>query len=147
MKKYIVVGIDSSPTSQNALRWALDEAAIRDCELHAVHAYEQSMIGAVPESGAVVFPRDLLEQYAVGMLDTAVDSVIGDRDEVTHIVRSATEGAPAKVLIEASLRAELLVVGQRGSGGFLGLHLGSVASKCVHHAHCPVVVVPTAADR
>ena len=100
MKKYIVVGIDSSPTSQNALRWALDEAAIRDCELHAVHAYEQSMIGAVPESGAVVFPRDLLEQYAVGMLDTAVDSVIGDRDEVTHIVRSATEGAPAKVLIE-----------------------------------------------
>ena len=62
--------------------------------------------------------------------------------EVTHSVRAVT-GAPAEILLNASADAEMLVVGSRGNGGFGRLLLGSVSSQVVHHADCPVVVIPS----
>jgi nucleotide-binding universal stress UspA family protein len=59
--------------------------------------------------------------------------------EVEPVVR---EGAPARVLLEEADKADLLVVGSRGLGGFRGLLLGSVSQQCSHHAPCPVVIVP-----
>jgi nucleotide-binding universal stress UspA family protein len=58
--------------------------------------------------------------------------------EIDQVV---AHGHAAGVLIERSREADLLVVGTRGHGGFTGMLLGSVSAHCVHHAHCPVVVV------
>lgn len=54
----------------------------------------------------------------------------------------SVSGNAARELIEASLHADLLVVGARGGGGFASLMMGSTSSQVVHHAHCPVVVMP-----
>jgi len=54
----------------------------------------------------------------------------------------AVSGIAAQELIEASRDADLLVVGSRGGGGFASLRMGSTSSQVVHHAHCPVVVMP-----
>lgn len=68
---------------------------------------------------------------------------IGAEKEV-HVTVSAINGFPAEALINASADADLVVVGTRGGGGFPHLHLGGVSSQVVHHAKCPVVVVPHA---
>ena len=61
-----------------------------------------------------------------------------------EIELQAIQGAPAGVLVAASRDADLLVVGSRGHGGFVGLLLGSVSQQCAHHAECPVVIVHAA---
>jgi nucleotide-binding universal stress UspA family protein len=68
-------------------------------------------------------------------------SQLGDARPKSVSVR-AVSGFPAKELIDASTDADLVVVGSRGAGGFARLMLGSVSSQVVHHAQCPVVVVP-----
>ena len=65
----------------------------------------------------------------------------GPSREGIDVVAKTVPGDPAEVLIEASSNAAVLVVGSRGRGGFEGLRVGSVSNKCLHHAHCPVLVV------
>jgi nucleotide-binding universal stress UspA family protein len=66
---------------------------------------------------------------------------LGQPQPLSVTVRAMT-GFPAHELIEASREADLVVLGSRGAGGFARLMMGSVSSQVVHHAHCPVVVVP-----
>ena len=128
----IVVGVDGSECSHDALRWAARHAELTGAVLHAV------MVWHLPEIYGYV-PRDY-EADARKALDGAVETALGP-DRRAQITTRVVEGHPAAELIEASRGADLLVVGCRGHGGFAGLPLGSVGQHCVGHAECPVVVV------
>jgi nucleotide-binding universal stress UspA family protein len=147
----IVVGTDGSPSAQRAVSWALGEARIRGAELRLVHAWMVPLLDAIPEpwaigvrpldSGSEQRVHDKLRAEAAAFLEATVGEA--RRSEPTlEIEGELVEARPAHALLEAARSADLLVVGSRGGGGFAGLRLGSVSSQCVHHAPCPVVVVP-----
>jgi nucleotide-binding universal stress UspA family protein len=145
----IVVGVDDSEGAKVALRFALEEAKLRQATLRAVHAWQFGSIGAPGIEGAYpVIGADLsdLHRAAEAALEAAVEEVVSDRGEV-GVERRVVEGAAASVLVDESRDAELLVVGSRGRGGFAGLLLGSVSQQCAHHAACPVVIVPHERER
>jgi nucleotide-binding universal stress UspA family protein len=139
----IVVGVDGSDGSLAALEWALGEARLRNCalEVDCTWHYPYAAIGAfAAPSPAPVSPDDL-ELAADGVISEMLEKV-GFEGAGLEIRRAVTSGSAAKALVDASSRADLLVVGSRGHGGFAGLLLGSVSQQCVTHSHCPVVVVP-----
>lgn len=143
----IVVGVDGSGHSRRALRWAIDEARTRGAVLEVVHAY------VPPESLYAPYSHlewqeisARLEKDARADAERLLDDVIAEQvapDVEVHRTIQATR-QPARLLISLARDADLLVVGSRGRGGFAGLLLGSVSQQCVHHAPCPVVVVPKA---
>ncbi len=135
----IVVGVDGSEHGNAALRWALDEAALRHGEIIAVFAWQMPMIG-VP--GA--FDRDELERFSTAFIDEAVRAVV--KNPKVPISRLVAQGDVSASLIEASRDADMLVLGSRGRGGFAGLKLGSVSQACVQFAACPVVIVKRPGD-
>jgi nucleotide-binding universal stress UspA family protein len=136
MSRRIVVGVDGSPDSREALRWALAQAEATGAEVHAVCAWE------VPVT-VLLMPTATEQDYAdraVQVLDQTLTEVVGDAPPV--VVRAeALEGRPARVLVTQAAGADLLVIGSHGRGELPGMHLGSVASYCVHHAPCPVVLL------
>jgi nucleotide-binding universal stress UspA family protein len=138
----IVVGVDGSEPSLEALRWAIEEARIRNCAIRAIYAWFMPTDGAYGFVAAEMFDRERLQQEANDALDVWVAQVAPESVDV-QVERHAVEGRAAHVLIEAAERAELLVVGSRGRGGFTGLLLGSVSQQCAHHALCPVVILRT----
>jgi nucleotide-binding universal stress UspA family protein len=137
----IVVGVDGSPNSLEALDWALGEAEARQCPLTvlAVNRVATDVFGI----GALHYPADeearkKVEQAAQDSVDQAVSRRGGEAVDVT--VR-AVSGIPADELLKASRDADMLVTGARGGGGFAGLHLGSVSTQLAHHSACPMVIV------
>jgi nucleotide-binding universal stress UspA family protein len=139
----IVVGVDHSAGAKEALRFALEEARLRQATLRAVHAWQFGYIGATGMEGALPAIGGELHEYraaAEAALDATLREAIPDAGEV-EVERHVVEGAPAAVLVEESRGADMLVVGSRGHGGFAQLLLGSVSQQCAHHAECPVVIV------
>ena len=136
-ERRIVVGVDGSAPSQAALAWAVKQAALTGAVVDAVIAWE------VPAnySFLVQVPVDInYADIAAQVVTDAIAEVSGPGEQV-KIRSMPTEGSPARVLLDASKGAELLVVGFRGHGGFTEALLGSVSQHCVHHATCPVVVI------
>jgi nucleotide-binding universal stress UspA family protein len=143
----IVVGVDGSPSSQEALRWAVREARAVGGSVDAVTAWEYPAgVGGFGWSPGAAFAGSDLASVADKTLSDAVDEVQAKETGVT-VRRLVREGYPARVLMDAADGADLLVVGSRGHGGFAGLLLGSVSAHCVHHASCPVLVIRGQADR
>ena len=138
----ITVGIDGSDHSVRALEWAVNEAAVRNTPLTVLTVH------VVPQSGwtgsPIIVPQDPedleKERLAVEEMALKVTRQLGEARPASVTVR-AIIGWPAQELIEASRKADLMVVGSRGAGGFAKLVAGSVSNQVVHHAHCPVVVV------
>ena len=132
----IVVGVDGSPPSQQALRWGAHLAATFGAGLDAVTVWEFT-----PTRGWSSTPPDRSpDQYTRQVLDQTVQDVFGDQPPA-GLRRLVHEGGAAKVLLDASEGAIMLVVGSRGHGGFAGLLLGSVSANVAAHASCPVLVI------
>jgi nucleotide-binding universal stress UspA family protein len=135
----VVVGVDGSPASQAALRWAVEDARRRGCAVDAVSAWHADygvMIGPLPAEVLAEVTPQALKAAAQKVLDRAVQGFEG-----VEIRRILVEGDPRDVLFNASENAALLVVGNRGHSRLVEAILGSVSAYCVHHASCPVVVV------
>lgn len=142
----IVVGIDESTGAQRALEWALEEAVVHRRTVRLVHAIPPIQSLYPYGMGDLAWLEDVnaqAEQAGRELLDSALAEAGGAPGGVP-VERVARFGPAADVLIEESRGKALLVVGSRGRGGFTGLLLGSVSQQVVHHADCPVVVIPAA---
>jgi nucleotide-binding universal stress UspA family protein len=137
----IVVGVDGSPPSYHALRWAVDEAVLRNSRLDVVNAYNYLEV-VMPMLISPGIDCEVLEKASTSLLEQMLGSVIpvlGPRPPAVELI--AVHTGAARGLLEAAVGADLLVVGSRGRGGVRGLLLGSVSQQCVHHAPCPAIVV------
>ena len=125
----IVVGVDGSPAANAALDWAVAEAGRRRLTLRLVHVVEWDPYGPLPAGE----PAQVIAAALAQVQDSAPD---------LGVTAGRIEGStPAAGLVEQSEWASLLVVGNRGRGGFTNLLAGSVSVQTAAHAHCPVVVV------
>ena len=141
------MGVDGSDASQEALRWAAEEARLRSVPLVAVHAWSFVPPQPIGDPGMLAMPAgDLPGQLGAESdaariaLDGAVEDVLGADAEVE---RKLVEGDAGEALVAESGSAQLVVVGSHGRSGFKAALLGSVSRHVANHAACPVVVVKT----
>jgi nucleotide-binding universal stress UspA family protein len=132
----IVAGIDGSPASLTALEWAARQAEYTEASLEVVAAWEW------PTSFGWSFIPDGYDP-ARDLSQTLEPVLAKLRAAHSNVVVSSkiVEGHPAPVLIHESVGADLLVVGSRGHGEFVGMLIGSTSEHCVANAACPVVVI------
>lgn len=144
----VVVGTDGSEGALRALRWAVEEARLRNTRLTVL-----AVVGVpvtIPRASAPFRPGAPLigqpEPQDLRAAEAAARAELeqaGGAEGVDGEIR-VVAGVPAEELIKAGEDADLLVVGSRGVGGFSRLLLGSVSSQVVEHATCPVAVIPQA---
>ena len=139
----IVVGVDGSPSSRAALRWAVRQAVLTGGTVDAVSAFQvpASEHGYAWGQGPIGVD-DSAERRADGR--KALDAVISEEvapDQIRRVTAHVIYGHAAEVLLDAAADADLLIVGSRGHGAFAEALLGSVGQYCAHHAHCPVLIM------
>jgi nucleotide-binding universal stress UspA family protein len=141
----VVVGVDGSTGSAAALAYAFEEASWRGCGLTAIAAWEVPAFEAYGWMSAPP-PKDVLPVYEREARRTLAESLAGwsEKYPEVEVRRRSVHASPLAALVNASAGARLVVVGSRGSGGFRSLLLGSVGHSLLHHAHCPVALVPRA---
>ena len=144
-ERRIVVGMEGSGYARAALIWALEEAHHRGAVIEVVTCYSPTYVPAAPDLGYVPLDSfDLaaeVEKMQGEVIESAIEaSDFGDEVEVRRVLQ---KGRPADTLMTAAKGATMLVVGNRGRGGFAGLRLGSVSQAIAHHSPCPLVIVRT----
>jgi nucleotide-binding universal stress UspA family protein len=143
----IIVGIDGSDHSRQALEWAVSEAAVRRAPL-TVLAVSQPLAGGwgVPVAHREgQDPTGRAREAAREETDRVLEKA-GQEARPPSVAVRAVAGLPAEELLSAAVGADMIVVGSRGAGGFKRLLMGSVSTTVTHHARCPVVVIPPARD-
>jgi nucleotide-binding universal stress UspA family protein len=136
-KHRIVVGVDGSISSKAALAWAIRQAGRTGATVDAVTAWEFPAFFPTPWPPSLAGDfKDLAERV---LAETIAE--VSDHAGQVEITPRVMEGNAAQVLVDASAGADLLVVGNRGHGGFAEALLGSIGQHCVHHSECPVVVI------
>jgi nucleotide-binding universal stress UspA family protein len=140
----IVVGVDGSEPSTAALRWAIEEARLREARLVAVHAWTFVSTPSLGDPGlAPVAATTLMDDLTIERegAEHVLDEALAGVPEAADAERVVSEGSPGEVLVAAAEGADLVVVGSRGRGGLRSALLGSVSSHVAQHAACPVVIV------
>ena len=140
----VVVGLDRSDPGRSAAEYAAKVADRRNLPLRLVHAFEPSQYAVGPR--AINWTADVegvMRDASQRLLEETTEALRVDYPDL-EVSSRLQPGSAAETLIEESERAELLVLGSRGSGGFADLIIGSTALHVASHARCPVVVVPGA---
>jgi nucleotide-binding universal stress UspA family protein len=137
----VVVGLDGSPSSDAALAFAFEAAALRGVALHAVRTWWDLTAETAWQRGLTATNLASIEAAEQRVLAEQLASCAAPYPDVS-VRQTLTRDRPAHTLVQQSANAQLVVVGTRGRGGFRGLLLGSTSQALVHHAHCPVAVVP-----
>jgi nucleotide-binding universal stress UspA family protein len=143
VRQQIVVGLDGSPESLTAVRWAAKEAELRRLSVLLVHAFTLPVVGAM----GYTIPTTLAD----GLHDAGEQILEGVAQELREshpgldVAGKLVEADPRPVLVEASERAGLTVVGTRGGGRIPEVILGSVALHISAHGRSPVAVIPAGA--
>jgi nucleotide-binding universal stress UspA family protein len=135
---FIVVGVDGSESSADALRWAAAQARLTGADLHAVYVWDYP--SGYGWAWAPGFTDLDLAAESRNDLDATIARVLDDAPRVALVAR-VEQGHAAETLVAVSRGADLLVVGSRGRGAFADMVLGSVSLHCAQQASCPVVIV------
>ena len=134
----IVCGIDGSTAGQLALEWAVAEAIRRGCRLRVVTAWSWDGIELM---GSASTPA-AAHSHARQVQDVAVARALSEVDDPPEIEPLLPRSAPSDALCTAALDAELLVLGSHGHGAIHDKLVGSTSQRAIHHASCPVVILP-----
>ena len=138
---FLVVGVDGSPSSVTALRWALGEAELRQWELHVVHAWTVPAIrGGIGQMSPLSGSQESYRTTAEAVLSAVVEGALRERAHEAVVTRTLIQRAPTAGLLQAAEGAELLVLGRRGTTRLS--RPGSIRHGCIDQADCPVVIVP-----
>lgn len=147
----IVVGVDGSPPSIAALRWAAEEAALREARIVAIHAWSFVPPAPLAEPGMIPLPAADLTGQLEAQREAAVQEFASAIAEAipagsVEVEQRLVEEGAGDALVSAAEGADLLVVGSSGKSGLASVLLGSVSRHVVSHARCPVVVVKERQD-
>lgn len=136
----VVVGDDGSDGSRTAVRWAAQYAALCGSPLHVLRSWSIRTMSPPKTSPGYVPPLSAFEAAVRAEMEESWAGLSADEPGV-EVHLQPVHGPAARVLLEASETAVLVVVGSRGRGGFVELVLGSTADQIVRHSRCPVTVV------
>jgi nucleotide-binding universal stress UspA family protein len=137
----VVVGVDGSPHGRAALRQAMEEASLHGRTVVVVHAWHP-VPGGLSAAAAAQLRRLRGDEVSHELLVSKTLAGEGQRFPEVAVKTQVIRDHPVRALLDAARHASLIVVGARGTGGYPGLELGSVALGVLHHATCPVCVVP-----
>jgi nucleotide-binding universal stress UspA family protein len=139
----VVVGVDGTPASEAAIAFAFAEASARDTDLVAVHTWSDLLLEI-----AFAGEREALDitRLADEAREVLAERLAGWQEQYpdVRVTREVVRDRASRALLRHAEDARLVVVGSRGRGGFRGLLLGSTSQHLLHHAPCPVAVVPAA---
>jgi nucleotide-binding universal stress UspA family protein len=137
----VVVGVDGSQVSRRAIDFAFQEASLRKARLRAVHAWTGPVADQPGDMLPLIYDMDVIEGDERRVLAECLAGR-AERYPDVEVIEDTVRARPVRALAGASARADLLVVGGRGRGGFAGLLLGSVSQAMLVRSHCPLVIIP-----
>lgn len=137
----VLLGAGDPASGQEAVRFAFQEAEARGCALDVVRAWRCPAHESADAAEPAADPAHRHEEQASALLDHLIEDAVADHPEV-RVRRITVEGPARRVLLHRSAGADLLIVGARRRTGHFGLQLGRVAHTLLHHADCPVAIVP-----